>query len=145
MRLICRIPFGYTYATPSCPHVGYDINMGKHLQTEGRRTSRKTGKNFKRRTVYKLFTMAAHLYSVVFLCILSSHYALVYAGVMQLEHPQQAFCEADFGKFVAKLIKLKLVLNSVNIVNSNFLNERKDQNGKIQSIKYHVRAKIPGT
>ena len=52
--------------------------------------------------------MVAHLYSVVFLCILSSYYALVYAGVMQLEHPQQAFCEADFGKFVAKFIKLKV-------------------------------------
>lgn len=49
--------------------------------------------------------MAAHLYSVVILCIVSSHYALVYAGVMQLEHPQQAFCEADFGKFVAKFIE----------------------------------------
>lgn len=39
--MICRIPFGYTYATPNCPHVGYDINMGKHLQTEGRRTQEK--------------------------------------------------------------------------------------------------------
>lgn len=108
--MICRIPFGYTYATPNCPHVGYDINMGKHLQTEGRRsrTQERQERTLKRRTEYKLFTMAAHLYSVVFLCLLSSHYALVNAGVMQLEHPQQAFCEADFGKFVAKFIKLKV-------------------------------------
>lgn len=48
--------------------------------------------------------MAAHFYPVVILCVLSSSYALVYAGVMQLEHPQQAFCEADFGKFPAILM-----------------------------------------
>ena len=79
--------------------------MGKRYQTEGRRASKKAGKDFKRRTKCKLFTMAGHLYSAVILCIMSSHYALVYAGVIQLEHPQQAFCEADFGKFVAKFIK----------------------------------------
>ncbi|KAJ7363324.1 Metalloproteinase inhibitor 2 [Desmophyllum pertusum] len=39
--------------------------------------------------------MAARLYFVV-LCVLLSCYATVYAGLMQLEHPQQAFCEADF-------------------------------------------------
>lgn len=50
--------------------------------------------------------MAAHLYSAVILCILLSHYALVYAGLMQLEHPQQAFCEADFGKFCGKVPKV---------------------------------------
>lgn len=105
MGLICRIPLGYAYTTPNCPRLGYDINMDKNLQTEGRRASKKTGKKFKRRTKCKLFSMAAHLYSVAILCIVSSHYALVYAGVMQLEHPQQAFCEADFGKFVAKFIK----------------------------------------
>lgn len=82
---------------------------GKTSPDWRQKNSRKTGtENFKRRTEYKLFTMVAHLYSVVFLCILSSYYALVYAGVMQLEHPQQAFCEADFGKFVAKFIKLKV-------------------------------------
>jgi len=74
--------------------------MGKYHQTEGRRTSRKTGKNFKRRRKYKLCTMAAHFYPVVILCILSSSCALVYAGLLPLEHPQQAFCEADFGKFM---------------------------------------------
>lgn len=47
--------------------------------------------------------MAVHFYPVVILCILSWCCALVYAGVMQLEHPQQAFCEADFGKFMAKM------------------------------------------
>lgn len=64
----------------------------------------KTRKNFKRRRKYRLFAMAAHFYPVVILCVLSSSYALVYAGVMQLEHPQQAFCEADFGKFPAILM-----------------------------------------
>ena len=49
--------------------------------------------------------MAAHFYPVVILCILSWSSAPVYAGIVQLEHPQQAFCEADFGKFVAKFMK----------------------------------------
>ena len=40
--------------------------------------------------------MAARLCLVVMLCLLSS----CYAGLMQLEHPQQAFCEADFGEFI---------------------------------------------
>ena len=105
MSLICRILLGYAYTTPNCPHAGYDINMGKYHQTEGRRTSRKTGKNFERRRKYKLFTMAAHFYPVVILCILSWSYAPVYAGFIRLEHPQQAFCESDFGKFVAKFMK----------------------------------------
>lgn len=55
--------------------------------------------------------MAARLYFVV-LCVLLSCYATVYAGLMQLEHPQQAFCEADFGKFIKLMITE--VNNSVN-------------------------------
>lgn len=49
--------------------------------------------------------MAAHFYPVVILYVLSSSYALVYAGLVRLEHPQQVFCEADFGKFLAKFIR----------------------------------------
>ena len=46
--------------------------------------------------------MAARLCLVVMLCLLSS----CYAGLMQLEHPQQAFCEADFGEYITDLFKI---------------------------------------
>ena len=49
--------------------------------------------------------MAAHFYPAVILCILSWSNAPVNSGFIQLEHPQQAFCEADFGKVVAKFMK----------------------------------------
>lgn len=95
-ELMCRIPLGYAYMTSSRPYKKYKYRW---IELHSRQKNfKKEIRYFNKKQKYKSLAMAAQFYLVVILCVLSSSYAIVYAGLMQLEHPHQAFCEADFGK-----------------------------------------------
>lgn len=54
-------------------------------------------KNFNRRkSKQKLEAMEVHPRLIVMLCLIAS----CYGGIVQSEHPQLAFCKADFGEFI---------------------------------------------
>ena len=95
-ELMCRISLGYAYMTPPRPYREYKYRW---IELHSRQKNfKKEGKHFNKRQKYKSLAMTAQFYLVVILFVLSSSYAIVYAGIVQLEHPHQAFCEADFGK-----------------------------------------------